>query len=169
MNVLETERLNLRRLTGDDAGFVLELLNDPAFIKNVADRGVRTVAAARQYILDGFVAAYEQHGFGLYLVELKESGLPVGICGLVNRDSLADVDIGFAFLPLYRAQGYAFESAAAVKAYAFDVLGLKRLVAITNPDNEGSIKVLEKLGLKYERMVRLSDNEPEIRLHAVDA
>ena len=169
MNVLETERLNLRRLTGDDAAFILELLNDPSFIKNIADRGVRSVAAARRYILDGFVASYEKHGFGLYLVELKESGAPAGICGLVKRDTLADVDIGFAFLPRYRSKGYALESALAVKAYALDVLGLKRLVAITNPDNEGSIRVLEKIGLKYERMFRLSDDAPEIRLYALDA
>jgi RimJ/RimL family protein N-acetyltransferase len=169
VNVLETERLNLRRLTGDDAEFILELLNDPAFITNIGDRGVRTVAAARRYISERFVASYEQHGFGLYLVELKETCAPAGICGLVKRDTLADVDIGFAFVPRYWSKGYALESAAAVTAYAFEVLGLKRLVAITNPSNAGSIKVLEKLGLKYERMLRLSDDTPEIRLHALDA
>ena len=169
MNVLDTERLNLRRLTGDDAAFILKLLNDPAFIKNIGDRGVRTEADARRYISDGAVASYEQHGFGLYLVELKQSGAPVGICGLVKRDSLADVDIGFAFLPRYRARGYASESAAAVRDYALEVLGLKRLVAIVNPANEGSIRVLEKIGLKYERTLRLSDDAPEIRLYALDA
>jgi RimJ/RimL family protein N-acetyltransferase len=169
LNVLDTERLNLRRLTGDDAAFILKLLNDPAFIKNIGDRGVRTEADARRYISDGAVASYEQHGFGLYLVELKQSGAPVGICGLVKRDSLADVDIGFAFLPRYRARGYASESAAAVRDYALEVLGLKRLVAIVNPANEGSIRVLEKIGLKYERTLRLSDDAPEIRLYALDA
>ena len=169
MNVLETERLNLRRLTGDDAEFILELLNDPAFIKYIGDRGVRSVADARRYILERFVASYEKHGFGLYVVELKEPGAPTGICGLVKRDELADVDVGFAFLPRYRAKGYAMESAAAVKAYAFEVLGLKRLVAITNPNNEGSIRVLEKLGMKYERLLRLSADAPEIRLYSLDA
>jgi RimJ/RimL family protein N-acetyltransferase len=169
VNVLETERLNLRRLTGDDAEFVLELLNDPSFIKNIADRGVRTVADARRYILDGFVVSYEKHGFGLYLVELKETGAAIGICGLVKRDALADVDVGFAFLPRYWSKGYALESAAAVKAYAFEGLGLKRLVAITNPNNAGSIRVLEKLGLKYERLLRLSEDAPEIRLYALEA
>lgn len=169
MNVLETERLKLRWLTGDDAEFILELLNEPSFIKNVADRGVRSVADARRYILDGFVASYEKHGFGFYLVELKESGAAAGICGLVKRDALADVDIGFAFLPRHWSKGYALESALAVKAYALDVLGLKRLVAIVNPDNGGSIKVLEKIGLKYERMIRLSDDAPEICLYALVA
>ena len=169
MSVLTTERLNLRRLTGDDAAFILELLNDPSFIKNIGDRGVRSVADARRYISDGPLASYEKHGFGLYLVELKESGEAIGICGLVKRDSLADADVGFAFLPRYRAKGYAYESAAAVKAYAFEVLGLKRMVAITNPNNAGSIRVLEKIGLTYDRMLRLSDDAPEIRLYALDA
>lgn len=169
MNVLETERLNLRRLTKDDAEFVLELLNDPSFIKNIADRGVRSVADARRYIVERLIAGYEKHGFGMYLVELKETGAPAGICGLVKREELADVDIGFAFLPRYRAKGYALESASAIKVYALDVLGLKRLVAIVNPDNAGSIKVLEKLGLKYERLLRLSEDAPEIRLYACDA
>jgi RimJ/RimL family protein N-acetyltransferase len=169
VNVLETERLNLRRLTGDDAEFVLELLNDASFIKNIADRGVRSVADARRYIVERFIAGYEKHGFGMYLVELKKTGAPAGICGLVKRDELADVDIGFAFLPRYWSKGYALESASAVKAYALDVLGLKRLVAITNPDNVGSIKVLERIGLRYERMIRLSDEAAEIRLYACDA
>lgn len=169
MNVLETARLNLRRLTGDDAAFILELLNDPDFIKNIGDRGVRTEADARRYISDGAVASYEKHGFGLYLVELKESGAAIGICGLVKRDSLADVDVGFAFLPRYRSNGYAVESASAVKAYAFDVLGLKRLVAIVDPANAGSMRVLEKIGLRYERTLRLSAGAPEVRLYASDA
>lgn len=168
VNVIETERLNLRRLTADDAEFILELLNEPSFIRNIGDRGVRTIADARQYILNGPVASYERFGFGLYLVELKESGAPVGICGLIKRESLADVDIGFAFLPRFWSKGYAFESAAAVKAYGFETLRLQRIVAITNPDNDGSIRVLEKLGLKYKRMVRLSDDEPEIMLYESD-
>jgi RimJ/RimL family protein N-acetyltransferase len=169
VNVLETERLKLRQLTGEDAEFVLELLNEPSFIKNIADRGVRTVSDARQYIVERFIAGYEKQGFGMYLVELKETGAPAGICGLVKRDELADVDIGFAFLPRYWSKGYALESASAIKAYALDVLGLKRFVAIVNPENAGSIKVLEKIGLKYERLLRLSAGAPEIRLYAFDA
>jgi ribosomal-protein-alanine N-acetyltransferase len=168
VNVIETERLNLRRLSIDDAGFILELLNEPSFIKNIGDKGVRTIADARQYVLNGPVASYQTNGFGLYLVELKESGQAIGICGLVKRDSLADVDIGFAFLPDFWSRGYALESALAVKAYGLDVLKLKRIVAITNPDNEGSIRVLQKIGLKYERMVRLSEDGPAVKLYVSD-
>jgi RimJ/RimL family protein N-acetyltransferase len=169
MNVLETERLNLRRLSIDDAGFILQLLNEPSFIRNIGDKGVRDVADARQYVLNGPVASYRRYGFGLYAVELKESGQPIGICGLVKREALADVDIGFAFLPDYWSKGYAVESAAAVKAYGLEALGLKRLVAITNPENEGSMRVLEKIGLKYQRQVQLSEDGPWIRLYASDA
>ena len=167
MNVLETDRLILRKLAMDDAEFILELLNEPSFLHFIGDKGVRTLADAREYILRGPIASYERHGFGLYLTVLKEGAVPIGMCGLLKRESLADVDIGFAFLPRFWAKGYALESALAVKAYGLDILGLKRIVAITNPDNEASIRLLEKLGLKYEHMIRLSEGAPEIKLYAL--
>ena len=166
MNVLETDRLLLRQLTIDDAEFILELLNEPSFLHFIGDKGVRTLEDAREYILQGPIASYERHGFGLYLTALKEGAMPIGMCGLLKRESLADVDIGFAFLPRFWSKGYALESALAVKAYGLDILGLKRIVAITNPDNEASIRLLEKLGLKYERLVRMSEAGPEINLYA---
>ncbi len=122
MKILETERLVLRRLTAGDAAFILELLNEPAFLENIGDRGARTLADARRYIARGPVASYRKFGFGLYLVELKDSGTPVGICGLLKRESLEDVDIGFAFLRRYWSQGYARESAAAVMHYGWTEL-----------------------------------------------
>src|SRR6266513_2745946 len=136
--VLETARLILRRLSIDDAEFVLELLNEPSFQRYIGDKGVRNLKDARQYILNGPVASYERNGFGLYLAELKANGIPVGISGLVIRDTLPDADIGFAFLPAYWSKGYAVESAAAVMNYAQEVLGLNRILAITSLDNEGS-------------------------------
>jgi ribosomal-protein-alanine N-acetyltransferase len=169
VNVLQTERLSLRRISLDDAEFILELLNDHSFLRFVGDKGVRTAEDARQYILTGPVASYERYGFGLWLVELKGSKTAVGICGLLKRDTLSDVDIGFAYLPPYRSKGYAFESAAAVMDYGRKVLGLKRIVAITNEDNAASIRVLEKIGMSFDRMIRLSEGEPEIRLLVSDA
>ena len=165
-NVLETDRLLLRKLSTADAEFILELLNEPSFLRFIGDKGVRTLDDAREYILQGPMASYERHGFGLFLTALKEGEVPIGMCGLLKRESLADVDIGFAFLPHFWAKGYALESASAVKAYGLDTLGLKRIVAITNPDNEASIRLLEKLGLTYERMIRMSDDGPEIKLYA---
>lgn len=169
VNIIETERLRLRRLTIDDAEFILELLNDPSFIRNIGDKRVRTEADARLYISSGPRASYERFGFGLDLVELKESGLPIGICGLLKRESLEDVEVGFAFLPKFWSKGYALESAAAVKKYGIEMLKLKRIVAIVNPDNAGSIRLLEKLGMKYERMFRLPDAETEVMLYALEA
>jgi RimJ/RimL family protein N-acetyltransferase len=167
MNILETERLNLRTLSADDdAEFVLELLNEPSFLQNIGDKGVRTIDDSRRYILEGPVDSYKRLGFGLWLVELKDSKLAMGMCGLVKRDALTDVDIGYAFLPRFWSMGYAYESASAVMSYARNVLGLKRLLAVANQDNTGSIKVLEKLGLRFERMVRLSVDGPEIKLFA---
>jgi len=166
VHVLETARLTLRRFRVDDAEFILDLLNQPSFLLHIGDKGVRTIEDAHRYILDGPIDSYEKNGFGLYLVGLKSSGAEIGMCGLVNRESLEDVDIGFAFLPRYWSQGYAVESAAAVLQYGREVLGLDRIVAITSPDNHASIKVLEKIGLRLERMVRLSEDEPEIELFA---
>jgi RimJ/RimL family protein N-acetyltransferase len=164
MNVLETERLSLRRLEEGDAEFILGLLNQPSFLRFIGDKGVRTLADARKYILQGPIASYEQFGFGLYLVELKEMRVPIGMCGLLKRESLEDVDIGFAFLPQFWGQGYALESASSVMAFAKNVVGLKRVVAITNPDNDASIKVLERIGMQFERMTKLSDEGMELRL-----
>jgi len=168
LNVIETDRLYLREVTTDDAPFVLELLNDPDFLRNVGDRGVRTLGDARRYIAESFLGGYLRQGFGFWLVEPKDSRAPAGICGLVKRQMLPDVDVGYAFLPPFRSKGYASESAAAVLDYARGVLGLRRVLAVANPDNAGSIRVLEKLGLKFERMVRLAPEEPEIKLFASD-
>lgn len=162
MNMIETDRLLLRKLSTDDAAFILDLLNQPSFLQFIGDRGVRTLEDANRYILTGAVASYERFGFGLYLTLLKKSEIPIGICGLVKRDSLKDVDIGFAFLPQYWSKGYAFESASAVLDYARNTLGLKRIAGITAPDNHGSIRVMEKIGLKFEKMVKLSEDDIEL-------
>jgi RimJ/RimL family protein N-acetyltransferase len=164
VKVLDTKRLLLRRLTEDDAEFILELLNEPSFLLNIGDRGVRTIPAARLYIANGPLESYRRFGFGLYLVTLKDSGIPIGICGLLKRESLEDVDIGFAFLPSFWSQGYAYESASAIMDYGWNVLKLKRIVAITAPHNQASGKLLEKIGLRFEKMVKLPDHGGENKL-----
>ena len=169
MSILDTERLSLRSITLEDAAFILELLNDPAFLRFVGDKGVRTVDEAREYIATGPQASYARNGFGLWLVELKASRVPVGICGLLKREALSDVDLGFAFLPHYRSNGYAYESAAAVLQYGRNALGIKRIVAITNPDNADSLRVLKKIGMSFEQMIRLAEDELEVKLLVSDA
>jgi len=164
MTILETERLVIRRLSADDAEFILALLNEPSFLRYIGDKGVRNIADAVRYIQTGPVASYERFGFGIYLVELKESGEPIGMCGLIKRETLPDVDIGFAFLPNFWSRGFAFEAAAAVLNYGRAVLGLRRIVAITSPDNDPSAKLLEKIGLRFERLIKLGDDPSEVRL-----
>jgi RimJ/RimL family protein N-acetyltransferase len=168
VTILETQRLLLRRLTTDDAEFMFELLNDPSFIQNIGDRHIQTLDDARSYIVKGPVASYDKNGFGLYLVVLKETGESIGICGLIRREGLEDVDIGYAFLPRFWSKGYAVEAAQATKKYAKDAVGLKRIVAIVDPANEPSIRVLEKIGLRYEKMVRLSADDIELKLFGAD-
>jgi RimJ/RimL family protein N-acetyltransferase len=161
MTVLETERLILRHFNLDDAPFVLTLLNEPSFLRFIGDKKVRTLDDARQYIINGPRASYERHGFGLYRVELAGSNTPIGMCGLLKRDELPDPDIGFAFLPDYWNKGFAFEAATAVLNYAREQLKIHRVLAIVNPDNDASIKLLEKLGLRFERM------NGEVKLYAL--
>jgi RimJ/RimL family protein N-acetyltransferase len=157
--------LVLRELKTHDADFILELLNDAAFLQFIGDKGVRNLDDARQYISEGPGQSYRQHGFGLYAVCLHDA-TPVGICGLVKRNGLEDVDVGFAFLARHRSRGYAVESAAAVLAHAYRTLCLRRVVAIVSPENLGSIAVLERIGLKFERMIRLSEDRAELKLFA---
>ena len=168
LKVLETERLVLRRLSAADAGFILELLNEPSFIQNIGDRGVRSLSDAERYIENGPVASYARNGFGLCLVQLKESNESIGMCGLIKRDALEDVDIGYAFLPRYWSKGYASESVQAVMEYARNTVRLNRVVAIVDPNNAGSIRVLEKAGLRYEKMVRLSADDIQLKLFAIE-
>ena len=166
--IIETDRLQLRQLSVDDAEFILRLLNEPSFIQNIGDRGVRTVDDARGYIVKGPITSYEKFGFGLWMIETKSPLAPIGICGLLKREVLDDVDIGYALLPEFWSHGYALESASAVVSYAREKLGLKRVVAVTNSNNQSSIRLLEKMGFKYERMVQLSEGAPEIQLLATE-
>src|SRR5258707_2951098 len=166
--VLETHRLCLRRLSVDDAGFILRLLNEPSFIQNIGDRNVRTIEEARAYILNGPAASYKTHGFGLWMVETKDAGTHIGICGLLKREVLEDVDIGYALLAELWSMGYALESASGVLAVAREKLGLNRVVAVVDPENQSSIRLLEKLGFQFEKMMRLSEDAVEIKLFAAD-
>ncbi len=165
-SILDTERLRLRTLVVGDAPFILELVNEPSWLRFIGDRGVRSIDQARDYIVKGPMAMFARLGFGLYLTELKDSALPIGICGLIQRDGLHDVDLGFAFLPRFWGCGYARESAAAVLAHGLGALGLERIVAITSPDNRRSIRLLEGIGFGRERRVALADGEAEVELYA---
>jgi [ribosomal protein S5]-alanine N-acetyltransferase len=161
---LHTARLRLRRFTLDDADFIVALVNDPDWIRNIGDRKVRTVEDARAYLRRGPLALYERHGFGLYLVSLAGTGERIGMCGLVKRDGLEHVDIGFAFLPAWRGHGFAEESARAVLVHARE-LGLGKVVAIVSPGNGPSIRLLEKIGMRAAGPLRLPKGEEDVMLY----
>jgi len=171
MKILETERLILREIEESDDAFMLDLLNQPSFIKYIGDRNVRTLDEAREFIESRYRKSYAENGFGLYAVELKlrmpdsvSKNPVVGICGFVKRDSLPDADIGFAFLPEFERKGYAFESAQAVMKYGREELGLKRVLAITTQDNESSGRLLEKLGFKFDGLITQPHDAEELKL-----
>ena len=164
--IVETPRLNIRELTVDDAEFIFGLVNEPSFLENIGDKGVRTLEDARQFILEGPWASHRERGYGQFLVELKEGGEAIGVCGLLYREALEVSDIGCAFLPEYWRQGIAYEAACAVMEYGRSTLGIEKIVGLTSEENVASIKALEKLGMSFERMVKMSDDDPGTALYS---
>jgi len=167
--VIETERLALRRLMPDDAAFILELVNDPDWLRYIGDKGVRNLDDARAYIQNGPMAMYERVGFGLFLVELKNTATPIGMCGLIKRETLDDVDLGFAYLPAYRSSGYGREAARATLDYGRDVASLRRIVAITSIDNEASGRLLLAVGMRFERLFDIPGEDRQVKLFCLEA
>jgi len=166
-SVAETPRLRVGWLDAGDCAFILELVNEPSWIRFIGDKGVKTQQDALRYIENGPMAMYKRRGFGLYIVELKDGREPIGICGLIKREGLDDVDLGFAFLPRFWRNGYAFESAAAVMAYGRTALGLRRIVAVLSRENHRSSKLLQRLGFSFERTVKLHPDDGDLDLYAI--
>lgn len=168
MKILETGRLRLRTLEQSDAEFYLAVVNTPGFLEFIGDRGIRTVEAAAKAIAEGPMAMQASLGHSIYLVELKESGQALGMSGLIKRDTLEHVDIGYAFLPGHCGQGYALEAALAVREHARRDIGLAHLLAITSPGNAASIRLLEKIGMRLDKIVHLTPEDPGTRLYYLD-
>lgn len=168
MPTLTTTRLHLRELRDTDADFIFRLLNDPSWLRYIGDRGVHSVDDAHRYIANGPVAMYRKHGFGLYVVEHRDDGTAMGLCGLLKRDGLDDVDIGFAFFPEFGGHGYALEAARAALDDGFSRHGLQRVVAITAQDNAASIRLLQKLGFVFERNITLPGATEVLRLFGAE-
>ena len=166
--LIETKRITLTELSERDTAFILRLVNEPSFLENIGDKGVRNEDDALKYLEDGPFASYAEHGFGLWRVGLKSSDVAIGISGLIKRDTLDHVDIGFAFLPEYWRQGFASEAGAAVLDAGRQQFGLATVVAITHPKNNGSIAVLERLGLTYQGLIHLGEGANTTKLFRVD-
>jgi RimJ/RimL family protein N-acetyltransferase len=167
LNILTTARLRLRTAHPDDHAFYLALLNDPAFIEHIGDRGIRTLDEARQSLIEGPIAMQEVRGHSLYVVERKADGALIGMCGLIKRETLDGVDIGYAYLPDYRGQGYAHEAGLAVLAHA-PALGLRRVLAITSPSNIASNSLLLKMGMRFECFTHLTPDGPGSNLYSIE-
>lgn len=166
--MIETERLRLRKFANSDSNFIIELLNDPDWIRNIGDRHVRTVDDAIAYLNNGPIASYRINGFGMLAVELKHDHVTIGTCGLIKRPGLADVDIGFAFLPDFRRKGLALEAATSVLDTAKSVHNLPRVVAIVLPGNESSVNLVEKLGLTFEQYIALPDDPTPLACYSIE-
>lgn len=164
--ITQTERLTLRELQLSDAAFALRLYNEQSFLKHIGDKGVRTVEDAEKNLQQGAIASYSQHGYGMWLVENKQ-GQAIGLCGLIKRDFLAETDLGYAYLPEFFGQGYAYEAATAVLAYAAERTALKTIVAIVSPDNLASKSLLEKLGFTQDGQVLVPDKNEMVDFYRI--
>lgn len=166
--IFETDRLVLREFDLEDTEFIVELVNTPNWLEFIGDKNVGSLEDARNYLKNGPLESYRKDGFGFWLVELKFIRVPIGLCGLIKRDTLRDVDIGFALLPDFAGNGYGYEMAQATLDYAKNKIGLERVVAITLEHNIASVKLLKKIGLKYEKMVEGNNNAEELMLFGVN-
>jgi RimJ/RimL family protein N-acetyltransferase len=164
--ILNTGRLSLREFTLDDTKFIIELLNSPGWLQFIGDRNVKTEEQARNYLLNGPLKSYKENGYGLSLVEKKDDNKAIGMCGILNRDNLENPDIGFAFLPDFNGQGYAYEMASATLAYATDKLKIPNISAIVVAENKRSIALLEKIGLRFIKTFSLPGSEEELQLYS---
>jgi len=164
--IVETKRLILRNITVEDAEFVLRLVNEPSFVSNIGDKGLKNLQDAERFILEGYWTNQERPGYGMFLVELKGEGVPIGGCGLLYRKVLDVTDVGFAFLPEYWNRGFAYEAAEAILKYGHSTLGVNKIVGLTSEDNPGSINLLKKLGMDFEKTVKMSDDDPGTVLYS---
>ena len=166
--IAETPRLLLRRMTLDDADLMLAIWTDPAFVQHVGDRGIRTIAQARQAIGDSMLTLYETYGYGPYCMVRKDDSQRIGICGLFRREVLPHPDIGYAVLPTFCGAGFALEAARAVVWHAREDLGIRTLDAIVSPLNKASVNLLEKLGLNFQRGITMPGEKEEIGLYSMN-
>ena len=167
-NVYETERLIIRPMSLDDADLILELYNMPNFIKFIGDRNINSLADAENYIQAKFLPQFEKLGFGNYLIELKEGNVKIGGVGIFEREGLDIVDIGFSVLERFEGKGYMFEAAQKVKSIGMDDFGLSKISAITLKDNFSSQKLIERLGLKFQKYVTLPNENEELMYYETE-
>lgn len=163
--LISSNRLHLSEFSLKDASFFFELVNDPDWIKYIGDRNIKTISDSENYLKDKIIPSYKQFGFGFYVVRLKESNLPIGMCGLIKRDWMSYVEIGYAFLNKHRSKGYAIEASIATKKYAKEEIGISKIAALTDVDNEKSGNLLNRLGLEFERLISYPGEQKKCKLY----
>ncbi|HVG41509.1 MAG TPA: GNAT family N-acetyltransferase [Chitinophagaceae bacterium] len=166
--ILETERLYLRQFTTDDSAFILELVNTEGWLRYIGNRNISNLEQAQNYLVNGPIKSYQTYGYGLCMVQLKSSNEAAGMCGFIKRDTLENIDLGFAFLPQFTGNGYAFETAKMTVNYGFEQLQQKKIAAITLPQNDRSIRLLNKLGFVYEQNIHPEDSKEDLLLFGLD-
>ncbi|WP_157972802.1 GNAT family N-acetyltransferase [Aureibaculum luteum] len=166
MRLLSTSRLELDFATKKDAAFLFELMNDPAYLKNIGDRNIKTITDAENFIADKYIKSYKDNGYGYYIIKLKENLKPIGICGIVNREEMSFFDIGYAVLPEHRNKGFAYEATKALYDFAQSTLKINEIAAITDPENHESIALIKKLGMKYKKKIQLPNDDIECHLYS---
>lgn len=162
--IFQTQRLRLREFNENDAEFIIELVNSEAWLKYIGNRNIKTFDQARDYLINGPIKSYKDNGYGLCLVELINENIPIGMCGIIKRDTLEEPDLGFAFLPKYFGKGYAHEIAKQTLEFAKNHLNMNKILAITIPENLSSIKLLEKLGFSFQNNIKAPNNGGELKL-----
>ena len=165
---ITTERLIISEITINYASFYLELVNDPTHLQFIPDKKIYSIADAENHITTKIIKEYQNQGFGFYLVSLKSDKTPIGMCGLIDRDGLDTLDIGFSFLKKYRGKGFAFESSKAILEFAKNTLKVNEIAAITTLDNVKSANLLERLGFKFSKNIRIPNDPDELRLFLVN-
>jgi RimJ/RimL family protein N-acetyltransferase len=160
-----TERLNIREFKASDGEFILELVNTPGWLEFIGNRGITNIEEAQLYLLTGPMNHCLQHGYGLYRVSISEGDVPIGMCGLIKRETLEHTDLGFAFLPQFANKGYALEAAEKVLQVAASQFQLKTIDAITLPSNKTAIRLLEKLNFNYLNPIQLKGDDDVLRLY----
>jgi RimJ/RimL family protein N-acetyltransferase len=163
--ILETDRLLLKEFEPVDAAFIVQLVNTEGWLKYIGDRNIKTIEKAEHYLVNGPIKSYRQNGYGLYKVEKKDTHQPIGMCGIIKREHLPCPDIGFAFLPEFCNQGFAFEIATATMDFAKEELSLPVIAAITVPQNERSVRLLKKLGLSFQEKIKMPGSQDEVDLY----
>ncbi|CAV26369.1 GNAT family N-acetyltransferase [Vibrio atlanticus] len=167
MQAVETARLRLRMITPQDAAFIQRLYSSEDFLRYVGDKEITDAGKAVEYIENNILKMHQEKDVCLLVVEIKDSSTPIGVCGLIKRDTLESHDIGYGFVPEVYGQGFGLEAAQVIIEQAKHNADIDHLVAITTSDNIRSIALLTKLGFVFERVEEAINESVNLNLYGL--